>query len=38
LPLALQQLALARTRAEESGDRALAKQIGDKMDELLKGI
>jgi len=36
--LAIQQLALARTRAEESGDKALAKSIGDKIDELLSSI
>lgn len=38
IPLALQQLALARTRAEESGDLVLAKTIGNKMDELLNEI
>jgi hypothetical protein len=38
LPLAIQQLALARTRAEDSGDQALSKQIGDKIDELLTKI
>ena len=38
LPLAIQQLALAITRAEESGDLALSKQIGDKIDSLLKEI
>jgi SPP1 family phage portal protein len=35
LPLAIQQLALARTRAEDSGDTKLSKQIGDKIDQLL---
>lgn len=38
IPLALQQLALARTRAQESGDSALAKIIGDKMEELIANI
>ena len=38
IPLALQQLALAKTRAEESKDFDLAKKLGDKMDELLKQI
>jgi hypothetical protein len=38
LPLALQQLALARERALAIGDKDLVKQLGDKMDELLKQI
>lgn len=38
VPLALQQLALARERALESKDAALAAQIGRKMDELLEKI
>jgi len=38
IPLALQQLALARMRADEAGDTALSKSIGDKMDELLASI
>ena len=38
LPLAIQQLALAKMRAEESGDSALAKILGDKMNELIKNI
>lgn len=38
VPLAVQQLALARERANTAGDKDLAKQLGDKMDELLKRI
>lgn len=38
VPLAIQQLALARMRADESGDKALSKQLGDKIDELLNKI
>lgn len=38
VPLALQQLALARTRARDDGDTQLATQIGIKMDELLGQI
>lgn len=38
LPLALQQLALAKFRAEESGDVVLADSITKKMNELLKQI
>lgn len=34
IPLALQQLALARTRANEDGDLALASKLGAKIDEL----
>lgn len=35
VPLAVQQLALARARAVESGDTALAQQLGDKIKTLL---
>ncbi|HZG00743.1 MAG TPA: hypothetical protein VEY71_07060, partial [Chitinophagales bacterium] len=35
IPLALQQLALARERAINAGDKALANQLGAKMKELL---
>lgn len=38
LPLAMQQLGLAKQRALETNDAALAKRIGDKMDDLLKQI
>jgi len=38
IPLALQQLALARMRADETGDTQLSKQLGNKMDELLNSI
>ena len=38
VPLALQQLALARERAKEAGDNELAQSIGVKMDELLSEI
>ena len=38
VPLALQQLALARERAREAGDMELAQSIGVKMDELLAEI
>lgn len=38
LPLALQQLALARERADKAGDAVLAAKIGKKMDVLLKAI
>ena len=35
-PLALQQIALARQRAVDVGDKDLAKKLGDKIEELLK--
>lgn len=38
VPLALQQLALAKMRAEEGGDTQLAKSISKKMTELLENI
>lgn len=38
LPLAIQQLSLAATRATESGDQALAKRLNKKVDELLKSV
>jgi len=38
IPLALQQLALAKFRAEESGDTETAKLLGEKMKELLAKI
>ena len=38
IPLALQQLALARERAKEQGDNDLQVKIGAKMDELLAQI
>lgn len=38
IPLAVQQLALGRERAITAGDTALAKQLGDKMEELLAKI
>ena len=38
LPLALQQLALARQRFIETGDTARAEKVGRKMDELLAGL
>jgi len=38
VPLAVQQLALARERAITAGDSVLAQQLGDKMDELLQQI
>ena len=38
IPLALQQLALARERAKEQGDNDLQGKIGAKMDELLAQI
>lgn len=38
IPLGIQQLALARERANTAGDTELAKQLGDKMDELLNTI
>lgn len=38
LPLAIQQLSLAATRATESGDAALAKRINKKVDEILKSV
>ena len=38
LPLALQQLALARERAENLGDTKLSQQIGSKMKEIIKLI
>jgi hypothetical protein len=38
LPLAIQQLSLAATRAVESGDNALAARLNKKIDELLKAV
>lgn len=38
LPLAIQQLSLAATRASESGDQALAQRLNKKVDELLKSV
>lgn len=38
IPLAIQQLALARMRADEAGDSTLSNQLGNKIDELLKSI
>jgi hypothetical protein len=38
LPLAIQQLSLAATRAAESGDQALAKRLNKKVDELLISV
>lgn len=38
IPLALQQIALARQRAKEDGDASLANKLGDKQEELLKQI
>ncbi len=38
IPLALQQLALARERANTAGDMELVRKLGDKMDELLEQI
>lgn len=38
LPLAIQQLSLAATRAQEAGDAALAKRINRKVDEILKSV
>jgi hypothetical protein len=38
LPLAIQQLSLAATRATESGDQALARRLHKKVDELLKSV
>lgn len=38
VPLAIQQLALARMRADEAGDSTLSNQLGNKIDELLKNI
>ena len=38
IPLALQQLALARERASTAGDTTLSNKIGDKIEELLKEI
>jgi hypothetical protein len=37
-PLAIQQLALAKMRAEESGDKVLAGKLSAKMDQLLDKI
>lgn len=38
IPLAIQQLALSRKRADEAGDSVLSNQLGNKIDELLKSI
>lgn len=38
IPLALQQLSLAATRAQESGDTALADRLNNKIDDLLSTI
>jgi len=38
IPLALQQVALARERAQKAGDNDLAASLGRKMDELLARI
>ena len=38
VPLALQQLALARERANTARDMELVRKLGDKMDELLEQI
>lgn len=38
IPLSIQQLALARTRALEAKDSGLANEIGDKITELLNGL
>lgn len=38
IPLALQQLALARERANTAGDTVLSNKLGDKIEELLKEI
>jgi len=38
LPLALQQLGLAATRAEDSGDIKLAKLIRSKMTDISKDL